>query len=410
VVANVAIVAVIYAFARTPPQPSDNLHFPHPRLCSGVGYSFPDTGYAVCECLPCFTGENCETPMNPATCSLLVGPGQPYLMEYYWAQHEDIPGTIIPIDYRVPYQSNVWTDLDNPKGGILGQLAIRIKAFHQKYGNAETSGYSVVFGTGARQLTAAAIYALSSSSGAYPIQVYVTPPYYNGYSGPLTELKFAQWNQSTNMNPNEVAEIVTIPNNPDGNSRTPTYTSAGIIYDLVYYWPHLNPTPLEKRSEDIMLFSWTKCTGHAASRFGWALVKDSSIARIMGSYISTTTIEPCIEAQYRALGILDYLIGPQGAQFFDYTRTNIISYWNELVNLFQGSTTFTIMSQRNSAYAWIRCSGLTENQCNSAFTSQGISGSAGRSFGLSGYYRINLTIHPKMFDVLITKLKLVLGK
>jgi len=165
-----------------------------------------------------------------------------------------------------------------------------------------------------------------------------------------------------------------------------------------------------KQSEDIMLFSWTKCSGHAASRFGWALVKDPSVADSMATFIRLTTISPSIESQYRALGIMDYLTSPEGDQFFGYVRETIASYWNELTTLFQGTTTFTIVGEHYSAYLWIKCNDMSDIQCESAFTSRGIMGRAGRVFGAPNYYRINLTIHPKSFTILVTKLKILLNQ
>lgn len=65
-------------------------------------------------------------------------------------------------------------------------------------------------------------------------------------------------------------EVVCSPNNPDGTIREPVVKSGGegkMIYDLAYYWP--NYTPITSAADhDIMLFTVSKCTGHAGSRIG----------------------------------------------------------------------------------------------------------------------------------------------
>lgn len=65
-------------------------------------------------------------------------------------------------------------------------------------------------------------------------------------------------------------EVVTSPNNPDGTLRVPVAKSAAegkLIHDLAYYWPHYTPIT-HQADHDVMLFTFSKCTGHAGSRIG----------------------------------------------------------------------------------------------------------------------------------------------
>lgn len=68
-------------------------------------------------------------------------------------------------------------------------------------------------------------------------------------------------------------EIVTSPNNPDGVTREAMVKGGQgkgmLIHDLAYYWPHYTAitSPLH---HDIMLFTLSKCTGHAGSRIGYS--------------------------------------------------------------------------------------------------------------------------------------------
>jgi hypothetical protein len=64
-------------------------------------------------------------------------------------------------------------------------------------------------------------------------------------------------------------EFVTSPNNPDGQLKKAVLQGpfAKQIHDLAYYWPHYTPIP-SPVDEDLMLFTLSKLTGHAGSRFG----------------------------------------------------------------------------------------------------------------------------------------------
>lgn len=69
-------------------------------------------------------------------------------------------------------------------------------------------------------------------------------------------------------------EVVTSPNNPDGNIREAAVNRSGtgegkVLYDLAYYWPQY--TPITRPADyDIMYFTFSKSTGHAGSRIGLA--------------------------------------------------------------------------------------------------------------------------------------------
>ena len=87
-----------------------------------------------------------------------------------------------------------------------------------------------------------------------------------------TEYKFDGdvnlWRNNSNASKN-IIEFVTSPNNPDGKLKEAVLkgTNAKAIYDHVYYWPHFTPIA-SPSDEDIMIFSASKLTGHAGTRFG----------------------------------------------------------------------------------------------------------------------------------------------
>ena len=79
----------------------------------------------------------------------------------------------------------------------------------------------------------------------------------------------AYWKNNTDMSKRNIVEFVTSPNNPDGQMNKGVLHGPNVkhIYDRVYYWPHFTPIPAPD-DEDLTIFSISKLTGHAGSRFG----------------------------------------------------------------------------------------------------------------------------------------------
>ncbi|RWR77536.1 tryptophan aminotransferase-related protein 3-like protein [Cinnamomum micranthum f. kanehirae] len=77
-----------------------------------------------------------------------------------------------------------------------------------------------------------------------------------------------QWKNTSDSSVNTI-EFVTSPNNPDGQLRRPVIQGrfTKVIHDHAYYWPHFTAIP-SMVDEDIMLFTLSKITGHAGTRFG----------------------------------------------------------------------------------------------------------------------------------------------
>ena len=77
------------------------------------------------------------------------------------------------------------------------------------------------------------------------------------------------WKNSSDSSLNFI-EIVTAPNNPDGQMNKAVLQGSHVkaIHDHVYYWPHFTAIPAPANG-DIMLFSLSKFTGHAGTRFGY---------------------------------------------------------------------------------------------------------------------------------------------
>lgn len=77
------------------------------------------------------------------------------------------------------------------------------------------------------------------------------------------------WKNSTSDSSINLIEFLTAPNNPDGKLNKPTLQGPSVktIHDLAYFWPHFTAIPAPA-DEDLMIFTISKLTGHAGSRFG----------------------------------------------------------------------------------------------------------------------------------------------
>ncbi len=305
-----------------------------------------------------------------------------------------------------------------------------IRKLHETVGNAKTDGKLIVLGSGATQLFNAAMYAYSKlhqrkSSG--PLSLFAKTPYYFNYPDyPDINPEVKVWNSSTAMSPSSVVEICTHPNNPDNAARTePHYETPYKIHDLVYYWPHLcagactdgatnvSYPLIPTLDEDMMVFSFTKMTGHAGTRFGWAIVEDPAVALLMTIYIAKSTNHPSVTTIYRARYIIESLLKDNRARsFFGYGREVMLDRHRRIYELWDmenGNARFPLRHVPNGAYIWLEC--LDKVQCtreHGPWWPAGVWGSEGKSYGQEGFFRINLTLYDSEFEILINKLRYIL--
>ena len=76
----------------------------------------------------------------------------------------------------------------------------------------------------------------------------------------------AMWGNASGNS--DIIEFVTSPNNPDALLRQPVVGGSSAIVDHAYFWPHYTHIPAPA-DEDVMLFTVSKLSGHASSRFGY---------------------------------------------------------------------------------------------------------------------------------------------
>ncbi|EPS64030.1 hypothetical protein M569_10751, partial [Genlisea aurea] len=243
--------------------------------------------------------------------------GDPLIYESYWEERGDESHSFsVPLHQSLSYFSE-------NRGGICWfmepELESQIRKLHHVVGNAAVEGKHIVVGTGSSQLILAALHALSVSIDASdPVSVVAAAPYYSSYpemAGFLRSSLFEWGGDAVEFEGNggPYIEIVTSPNNPDGATREAAVANEGgkrgggmIVHDLAYYWPQYTAITAAL-DHDIMLFAASKCSGHAGSRIGWAVVRDEETARKMVKFIEISTIGVSKEAQLRAADILQII-------------------------------------------------------------------------------------------------------
>ncbi|CAB4319818.1 unnamed protein product [Prunus armeniaca] len=217
-----------------------------------------------------------------------------------------------------------------------------------------------------------------------------------------------------------VIEFVTSPNNPDGqlNKANVQGPNAKAIYDRVYYWPHFTaiPTPA---NDDIMIFAISKLTGHAGSRFGWAVVKDESVFQKMAMYTLIDSMGISRDAQLRALKVLNVVLEGGGKDIFEFGYNTMRKRWEKLSNVLSVSNRFSLQKfapkhctffkktrEPSPAYAWVKCEREKDKDCYAVLKEEAnVYGLRGSQFGAEDrFVRLALVRSQDDFDLLLQRL------
>ncbi|XXG56136.1 hypothetical protein AAC387_Pa03g3633 [Persea americana] len=396
-------------------------------LCSGHGRAFIDGNVSrggkkpTCECFSCYGGSDCSqfSPRCPADAES----GDPLFLEPYWTQEATQSAVLVAGWHRMSY--------DMADGAsISSELEWHIRRLHAVVGNAVAEGQFIVFGTGSTQLLNAAVHGLSldTSSSSTPVSVVASAPYYSGYREQTTFFASTnykwqgdsyQWMNASNPSMKFI-EFVTSPNNPDGRLREAVLGGPFVktIHDHAYYWPHYTaiPAPVD---EDIMLFTMSKLTGHAGSRFGWALIKDESLYERVSRYVDLNTMGVSHDTQLRALKLLKVVLqGGGGGEIFGYGYQVMRDRWMKLSKVLSTSkrislqklapqycTYFRKIRGPSPAYAWLRCEMEEETDCHAILKAAGIIGRSGTKFGFeSRFVRLSLLKSKDDFNWLLQRI------
>jgi len=151
-----------------------------------------------------------------------------------------------------------------------------------------------------------------------------------------------------------------------------------------------------------MFFSLTKLSGHAATRFGWAVVKDPSLAATISSYISNNNMGPSVDIKWRAVNIMNTILN---TNYIEEIEETLKLRWVRIMSWFNSQSRFQLLSSPETAYIYAKCLLPQDSNCASVFQGVGIDGFSGTTFGeTTDKYRINLTLHSYAFDLLMQKL------
>uniref|UniRef100_A0A7N0VG66 Alliinase C-terminal domain-containing protein n=1 Tax=Kalanchoe fedtschenkoi TaxID=63787 RepID=A0A7N0VG66_KALFE len=265
--------------------------------------------------------------------------GDPTMYEMFWKRMDEETTIVIPGWQSVSY----FSDPGNPCWFMEPEFAKQVVRIHRVVGNAVTENRYIVVGTGSTQLYQAALYALApTGDDPNPMDVVSVAPFYSSYPLMTDFLKSGlyKWAGDAKLYDKEgpYIELVTSPNNPDGEPRTSVVNrSQGVlIHDFAYYWPQYAPIT-SAADHDLMLFTVSKSTGHAGIRIGWALVKDKEVAMKMTKFIELNTIGVSKDSQLRAAKILkatsdscEGISNSKVENFFEFSFNQMTLRWMKL--------------------------------------------------------------------------------
>ncbi|MCO5599062.1 hypothetical protein L7F22_053161 [Adiantum nelumboides] len=412
--------------------------------CSGRGVAYTEMFLQgahdgiFCNCEDCFTGSHCEHAVPD--CPAIVHSGDPLMFLPYWRKNSAASAVLIPGWYRIGYE------LTQP---LIPGLEKEIRALHKLVGNAVTDGRYLVVGSGITQLMMAAYSTVSMEAEGRPVNVVVTPPYLDLFERQVKIVKLgtATWGMPSSEEQSTAdwvpLEVVVSPNNPDGSIRTGVLKNprTRTVHDRAYYWPHYTPIT-GALDDDLMLFTFSKITGHGGSRIGWAIIKDRMVYEKMLLFVRLNSVSVPHEAQLRAAQLLrsareGYLkaknvgLGSLPLEYatqellFHFGHTKLQSRWERMNVLFEGSSRFLIdqdfepkycnffktTTRPGPAFAWIRCLREEDESCIEIFEEAGIFARGGARCGMSDrYVRLSMLDADSSFENLLTHIQALLLK
>ncbi|XP_078428424.1 tryptophan aminotransferase-related protein 2-like isoform X3 [Wolffia australiana] len=370
-------------------------------------------------------GQASPDPSPPLPINLEMG--DPSMFEEYWREEGGEGAVVIRSWEKMSYFSRGG---EGPCWFMEGALQEQIARLHGVVGNARVQGKHLVVGVGSTQLFQAALFAISSTHDAQPLPVVSAAPFYSFYAEHVDYLRSGlyRWagDARTFKEDGPFIEVICMPNNPDGfmNQAVLSEDKGHRIYDLAYYWPQYAPITYEA-NHDIMLFTFSKLTGHAGTRIGWALVKDEDVARKMTKFITLNTLGVSKDSQLRAAMIMTSIADSYETQntlgrerFFDSARLLMTERWRRLREAVTKSSSFVLpkfpspncrfsgeKSEPHPAFAWLKCERPDVDDCESFLKSLGIVSRGGAHFGADRrYVRVSMLAEDEVFDCFIQRI------
>ncbi|XWS23507.1 hypothetical protein CRYUN_Cryun28dG0020000 [Craigia yunnanensis] len=388
--------------------------------CSGHGRAYLDGlvvngNEPVCECNTCYTGPDCSQFLPDCTAN--ADGGDPLFLEPFWMQHVASSALVVAGWHRMSYSFNDLTFFSK-------ELERLIRKVHTIVGNAITENRFIIFGAGSTQVLNAAVYALFPENTSSPTGVVASVPYYGLYKEQAEyfnseKFKFQgdayTWRNQSDASTNMI-EFVTSPNNPDGQLNKAILHGPHVktVYDRAYYWPHFTPIPTPA-DEDLMVFTLSKLTGHAGSRFGWAVIKDETVFNRMVIHMKLNSMGVSKDSQLRAFKLLKTVLEGEGKEIFDFAYQKMKIRWERLTRALSLSNRFSLQKinpqyctfynkvrEFSPAYAWLKCEREEDKDCYAVLEAANIIGRQGNIFGTEDrYVRLSLVRSQDDFDILI---------
>ncbi|XP_010551598.1 PREDICTED: L-tryptophan--pyruvate aminotransferase 1-like [Tarenaya hassleriana] len=363
-------------------------------------------------------GSNNKNPLSEAVINL--DQGDPKVFEEYWRKM----GDKCTVEIKGWEMMSYFSDLKNLCWYVLPELDQAIRGIHAAVGNATTEGRYIVVGNGSTQLCQAAIHSLASLHSSHPVSVVAASPFYSTYSEETSyqRSEIYRWEGDAMSFDKEgpYIELVTSPNNPDGTIREQVVKKpdGNAIYDFAYYWPHYTPIT-HSPDHDVMLFTFSKITGHAGSRIGWAIVKDKEVAKKMVYYLLLNSIGVSKESQIRAAKILNVMketCQSETESVFEFGRDKLKKRWEMLREVVDQTHIFSLPSypeafcnffqkpiQTYPGFAWLGWN--EESDLASLFRNQKVLTRPGSMCGSDNkYVRVSLFSDDAVFSVFLQRL------
>ncbi|MCD7462435.1 hypothetical protein HAX54_048539 [Datura stramonium] len=353
--------------------------------------------------------------------------GDPIMYEPYWRKI----GNRCDITLSGYQSLSYFANTKNLCWFLEPKLEEEIKRLHNVIGNVVMDDHYIVVGNGSSQLIQAALFALSPPNEPEPISVVSAAPFYSGYAevADFVRSGLYKWAGDAHIfaKNGPYIELITSPNNPNGVIREPVVVNGSqgiLIYDLAYYWPQYTAIT-SPANYDVMLFTVSKCTGHAGSRIGWALIRDKEVAKKMTKFIELNTIGVSKEAQLRAAKILEVIcdscLDSTLDNFFEHNQSVMSERWQRLRQVVKDSDQFFTLQKYSSqyclfkgnfyeshpAFVWLMCKG-NEDDLEKLLKGHNILTRSGKRFGSdSKCVRISMLSREEDFNIFLQRLMVI---
>ncbi|XP_037406171.1 tryptophan aminotransferase-related protein 3-like [Triticum dicoccoides] len=169
-----------------------------------------------------------------------------------------------------------------------------------------------------------------------------------------------------------------------------------------------------------MLFTTSKLSGHASSRFGWALIRDEKVAKRVNDYIMQNTMGASRDTQLRMLAIFKTILANLHGKedIFAFGHDVMTAKWRKLSAVVSHSrrislqnippqycTYFDKIREPSPAYAWVKCEREEDSDCSDVLLKAKIITRSGVwNDASSRYTRISLIKSQDDFDLLLERI------